>query len=89
MRYNEGILRSLGFVLHDARQVWIHRDRRKAFSHRALREHDPGWLNRKLAQNVPEQEFRFYRHASDPPVCHEILGELGLGHLVAVERLDN
>ena len=87
MHYNEEILSSAGFVLHHPREVWIHCDRRKAFSHRALREHDPGWLNRKLAQNVPEQEFRFYRLPSDPPVCHEILGELGLEHLVVVESL--
>jgi hypothetical protein len=42
---------------------------------------------RKLLEDVPEGEFRFYRNTSNLKACIEILNQLGLGDLKPVESL--
>lgn len=86
-RYEE-ILISAGFTRDPRREHWFHREDRKSFSFEILDDHDLDlkWLPAKLNEAVRKEEFRFYRESSDLAACHEILEQLGLSGLVAVER---
>ncbi len=84
---NDKILKASGFVYDPGRDLWFSRDHRKAFSHEVLSDHDARWLGLKLLENVPEDEFRFYRNTSNLKICVEILDQLGLGVLTPVESL--
>jgi hypothetical protein len=83
----ESILKAAGFVRDPNRDLWFSRDRRRAFSQEVLSDHDTRWLELKLLEDVPEDEFRFYRHTSNLKTCVEILDQLGLGVLTPVESL--
>ena len=85
-------LLNAGFVEIPSREMWYSRERRMAFSHQAIREMDPRWLERHLAEKVGEggsDEFVF--HFVNPPKgiqnCIEILKEIGLSKLHANIRL--
>jgi hypothetical protein len=78
------ILTVAGYVRDPVRELWFSRHRRRAFSYEALSDHDSRWLERKLLDDVPEGEFRFYRNTSNLKACIEILNQLGLGDLKPV-----
>ena len=81
------ILKVAGYVRDPVRELWFSRHRRRTFSYEALSDHDSRWLERKLLEDVPEGEFRFYRNTSNLKACIEILDQLGLGDLKPVESL--
>jgi hypothetical protein len=85
----EESLKAAGFVRDPRRDLWFNRDRRQAFSHEVLRDHDsdPKWLELKLLEEIPGGEFRFYRSTSNLKTCVEILDLLGLSFLTPVESL--
>ena len=79
---NEETLRAAGFARIHKRRLLVSRDRRMAFSHEALRDHDSRWLGSKLLEDVPDGEFRFQSNSPlNLKVCMEILEELGLSAL--------
>jgi len=83
---SERILKAARFVENRKRSLWFSHEERKVFSHEVLRDHESAWLNRALAEQVPENEFRFYRNTSDLEVCNEILAEMGLSSdIIAIE----
>jgi hypothetical protein len=83
---NERILKSARFAENPRRSLFFSHEERKVFSHEVLRDHDSEWLKRALAEQVPENEYRFYRHTSDLEVCNEILAEMGLASdIIAIE----
>jgi hypothetical protein len=86
---NEEVLRAAGFVQIHERALWVSRDRRMAFSHEVLRDHDSQWLKDMLADKVPETEFVFHFNEApkDPKVCREILIRIGLTELQPLIRV--
>jgi hypothetical protein len=82
-------LRKAGFVENPIRELWFNRGRRMAFTHEALRDMGPSWLDRYLAEKVPPQDFVFHmsRVPSDLQTCQDILKEIHLPNLRANVRL--
>ncbi len=83
MKVNLEKLLNAGFVELQNRELWYSRDLRMAFSHQAIREMDPWWLDRHLAEKVGTEDFVF--HFVKPPKdiqgCSKILEEIGLPKL--------
>ncbi len=89
LRRNVSVLKKAGFSAIEKREIWICLDRRMVFGRKTLRERDLEWLEGKVNEALPEGEFRFHFYPPvDPNVCHEILEELGLSHLVPVPGAD-
>jgi len=84
---SEEILKAAGVRDHH-HEVWFSREQRKSFSHEALREHNSEWVKRKLLEDVPDNEFRFYRMKSNMQTCIETLERMQLSHLTPVESLN-
>ncbi len=85
-------LLNAGFLEIPSREMWYSRERRMAFSHQAIREMDPRWLERHLAEKVDEGGsddfvFHFVSPPKDIQNCNEILKEIGLSKLHANIRL--
>ena len=82
-------LRDAGFEYIHNRSVWLNRDRRQVFSEDTIDDHDVKWLNSRLVEVVPENEFWFhFRFISDDPMtgCKEMLALMNLTRLTPVIR---
>lgn len=82
-------LLNAGFSEIPSRGLWYSRERRMAFSHQAIREMDPWWMDRHIGEEVGAGDFVF--HFVKPPqniqVCKEILTEMELSSLRPNVRL--
>ena len=84
---NENALKAAGFFLDHARLIWVSRDRRMVFTHDVIRDHPLEWLEARLLEHVPDEEFRFHsNHALSLESCMEILNRGELSHLTPVNR---
>jgi hypothetical protein len=84
---NETILKKAGFVELPKRDIWISKIQRKAFSHAALRDHDPQWLQERLREQVEQGQFVFYFNRVAENFAKEsvrILSEVGADNLQPV-----
>jgi hypothetical protein len=84
----EQILSKTGFVENHIRQLWFSHSARKIFSHDVIRDHDTGWLESKLQEQVPDGQFWFYFNTAPSTLeeCERILGEMRLSGLTAVVK---
>jgi hypothetical protein len=72
-----------GFSEMPARELWFNRELRIAFSHQTIRETDPRWIERHLAEQVAEGDFVFHfvKPPNDLQNCFKILEEMNLANL--------
>jgi hypothetical protein len=85
-------LQECGFKEIPTRELWFSRERRIAFSHEAIRDMDPAWMERRLAEDVGTDDFVFHLISDTPERdvaqrCTDILREIGLSNLHANIRL--
>lgn len=82
-------LREAGFAENPVRELWFNRERRMAFSHEAVSDMEPSWLDRHLAEEVGPEDFVFHmsRVPRDLQICQDILKEMNLSNLRANVRL--
>jgi|HubBroStandDraft_4_1064222.scaffolds.fasta_scaffold2594105_1 hypothetical protein len=82
-------LQEAGFTEIPKRELWFSRELRMAFSQQAIREMDPRWLVRHVAEKAAPSDFVFYFNLPprDIQVCDEVLTEIGLPKLRANIRL--
>jgi hypothetical protein len=87
---NRTKLQEAGFTEIPKREIWYHRDLRMAFTHQALLETEPRWMETHLAEKVGAEDFVLYfgrRLPRDIHFCTEILAEIGLPKLRPNVRL--